>query len=293
MAYVASNDPKPSFDKVRTMRDSVIPEDRMTLAFYGVCHDSHSVQDFYLQTLEFFTKCLYTPDYLAVHGNGHTSKLGSFKRIDARLRKTGFGGVEGFEIVTALPNPKTRGRDFVAKCMCHTRDNGYLAIAVPGTTREISQLLEFSTSIISNLKPEYGIGYLRDLKYGPTGFAIGLGGAFPDAVTAGRRDGTHNITAWSSYGMKHALYRKGILRDIYEWNYLSPSQLQNKVGTLTLEKWITHDSSRGMLRKLGPGAIWDLPETAIVGVRSSLTEAKLISDYQDFIGKRGSTCVAD
>lgn len=254
------------------------PTERMTFAFYGINFDSTKMEDFYHGSRDFLNDLGYFPNKIAVLGIGHTSKMGDFKRIHSRLQKNGFEGVEGFEMLAAPPSATIAICEYVAESMCHRNDNAYAILSVPAVKSDMAKLTEYSTTLLAELNPEYGIGYRRELVDGPTMYAIGLGSGSRHPSSKEEWAIADNIADWRRFGMEEALFRNGILREVYPWNCLSPSQLRKRVGSISLKTWIKKDPSHGTLRQILARTIWEVPESSIPAIRSALTDAKVIFD---------------
>lgn len=251
----------------------------MSLAFYGINTDVDLLQDFYFRTAEFFEAVCYAPDRLAVFGPGHTSKVGNFERINCRLEKAGFATVEGFEMYVSSQS-KLASAGSIAECLCRTTNDSCAVICVPASKLIIAELFRFSNQILSRLNPEYGIGYLRDGAKGPAFYAIGMG-VESDEETEDE-DVLDNIFAWGQIGMSQQLYRQGLVRDVYTWNYLAPVHLNRRIESMTLENWIQSAPDRGTLRKICEHAIWEVPPSKIPKIRTALSKAKLRFDHRDW-----------
>src|SRR5262249_46565870 len=91
------------------------------------------------------------------------------------------------------------------------------------------------------------------------------------------------IVQWGKMAMPKELYRKGLIRDIYPWNFLNKAQRSAPVEGATLEEWINADRSRG---KIGPApcdlSVWGIEPNRIDEIRPVLKQNKVIFDYRDF-----------
>src|SRR5436309_3236870 len=70
---------------------------------------------------------------------------------------------------------------------------------------------------VAALRPEYGIGYYRRRSLGSGLYATGLGldsGGPPEESA----DEIHHCHQWGLDAMPRAVWRQGILRDVYPWN---------------------------------------------------------------------------
>ena len=64
---------------------------------------------------------------------------------------------------------------------------------------------------------------------------------------------------------------RGILRDVYPWNFLTAPQLESKVKKETLADWIQRRKWRGRLEQVDDRiTLWDVQEKYIPKIRSVL-----------------------
>ncbi len=105
---------------------------------------------------------------------------------------------------------------------------------------------------------------------------------------------SREIARWGRDGLEEKVYRQGILRDVYPWNFLTEGQLfrvltiaepTTDVGfnglanfeTETLEKWILKDPRHGTLIAIGKGvSLWEVRSSEIAAIRNHLRCAGVI-----------------
>src|SRR5262249_34024626 len=105
-------------------------------------------------------------------------------------------------------------------------------------------------------------------------------GHFQQAVE--NDDEAGRIAEWSLTGMPDQVYRKGILRDVYRWNFLTPPQLKRRIGKTTLERWTRADARRGTLGAFeGNMVLWEVNKRSIPGVRKALRQAGAILESSE------------
>ena len=49
------------------------------------------------------------------------------------------------------------------------------------------------------------------------------------------------IDKWRTVGIEEHCYEKGLLRDVYPWNFFTDLQLSRQIGGLCLRQWIEQD----------------------------------------------------
>ena len=137
------------------------------------------------------------------------------------------------------------------------------------------------------LNPAYGIGYVMPHANGPELYAIGLnygghtrtGKAYEEACNVGR---------WGTIGMRKQVFREGLLRDVYSWNFLTEPQLVRLVGKTSLRKWIGQDVCRGKISRLTDEvSLWEVEAQHIPELRERLKVSGVIFEASKY-AKRNS-----
>ncbi len=81
--------------------------------------------------------------------------------------------------------------------------------------------------------------------------------------------------------MSARVWERGLLRDVYSWNFVTEPQLGKPVGNMSLEQWIQGNKQRGHLARLCDNtALWKVDEVQIPLVRHDLAEAGIIFDWK-------------
>ena len=244
------------------------------LAFYGTAGGAAAAKGFLSAITDSFNQLGHPPDKLAVGRDGRYGKAGGFRRTSAILHKKGFAGVHHLGLYAMLP-----GFRFMDDTYCRaewTGDEPHLAaICVLADILGAFDLRSWPLvpALIECLKPEYGIGYFREHRLGPSLFAMGgIKGLSLDAPEGDQ------IAAWCM-ALKHRPWRDGLIRDVFRWNFLIKPQLRRAVGNQSLEAWIRSDPDRGTLLKVSEDLVlWSVPEEHIPAVRQPLCDAGVIYD---------------
>lgn len=147
-------------------------------------------------------------------------------------------------------------------------------------------MLALAQTIADLLKPDYGIGYRREYRFGPGFYAWGIP-QVPDSVPLfdpEREKEDELISKWGQIGLDEKVYLRGLLRDVYPWNFVTQPQLTAKVGRLTLQQWIQKTPERGQLSPLTDEMmLWSVEAQHIPTLRQQLWEAGVIFDYTKFL----------
>jgi hypothetical protein len=253
------------------------------LAFYGFRPSAQAAEAFYRAMLKWFTELGYPPDKGGVRGPGFGSQLGSFGRFKARLEKKGFRKVTGVDLIATTPDAEFWSSDYYVAAS-YIGDEMLTASIVARTSiarLTETSLLPVAREVAAILKPVYGIGYTRAHKLDPSGYAIGAN-IDRGELTGRALEEENEIAAWSETLFTDHVYRKGILRDVYRWNFLTRPHLTKKVGGVPLDRWIRQNARRGTLGEFGRGLhFWEVAAKDIPAVRQTLRKAGLILEPED------------
>jgi len=235
----------------------------------------------YDNIVEWFRILGQPPDRLGVAGKGFSGEARTFSRINSQLQKKGFDHVESFSLTTLTPGGTIPVCEWSVTAEIASYFSYSLFAARSSLLTSFDQsMLPLAQKAIKELKPNYGIGYRRDIQQGPVFYALGVlqGLPFSEDEEEGFR-----IARWGN-AMKDELYRKGILRGVYPWNFLTKSQLKRKVENKSLDKWIQSDPERGTLSPFaGDMSLWELDEKQIAHVRPVMKEAGLLFEYRVYM----------
>src|SRR3990172_9377086 len=86
--------------------------DASVVAFYGLQFSRARAEACYRHLLDWFDSLGYHPDNLAVSGPGFNEKYRQFDRVDRRLQRTGFEGVDGFSLCRVIPGGVIQGQQW-------------------------------------------------------------------------------------------------------------------------------------------------------------------------------------
>lgn len=260
---------------------------RFVLAFYGAAPSSSSVKRFFQLVVSRFSEFGFPPHRLGVMGLGFRgSKMGSFRRTAKKLDANGFDTVDSFSLDALMPDDVCGSRHFVSAEFCRSPKSGRFAVlSVPTSCVTSDALRSFAHDVIECLRPAYGIAYERSLNEGPIWYALGVLVCRPedkppvdDEYERGR-----SISRWSNIGMVKEVYREGLLRYVYRWNFLTPAQLNRQVEGVSLAKWIEADGQRGTIEPFCNEVwLWEVPESQLEMLRDRLHEANAIFDWRRY-----------
>jgi hypothetical protein len=265
--------------------NNVLEEDAV-IAFYGISPEQPALKDFYHQVTTWFTELKCPPDKLSVHGSGFSGKPVSFSRVNTKLQREGFFNVKGFSVFSLLPDAKIPMNDYSATATYENDPESlYALVCTKSSLANLSDklMLPIAQNIIHALKPVYGIGYNRERKFGPSLYAIGIGYGGEPLSGEAYEQALHRAR-WGDLGMIRQVYREGIIRDVYPWNFLTESHLEAKINNIPLQDWIQQDEQRGHLKLLSDGVwLWEVPEANILTVRSTLWNAGIIFNWKNYL----------
>ena len=259
-----------------------ITKDCIAVAFYGIHANATSRKSFYLHMVAWFDSCECPIDKLSVHGPGFSGKPVGFAKGHERLLREGFADIESLSLFAMLPEGRLPTVDWWATGYLnfHYKPCFVLAARKSVTTLEDDRLAKLEANCLSELQPEYGIAYPHDHDEGPSFYAIGLnyGGAI---VTGQAYEDKLTVSKWGAIGMKDEVYKQGLLRGVYPRNYLSKSQLLNRIENVTLGEWIGSSPSHGTLVELDDRmSLWKLTLPQISAVQDKLHASGIIFDWR-------------
>src|ERR1700733_11114831 len=136
-----------------------ISDKRLVLAFYGVEMSPKASEGFFHTASQWFSELGYFPDKLGVGGEGHSGKVGDFRRLKSKLDKRGFSGVRDFSIYASKPNALIPGDEYFASANFayprrgDGRDGGYAVVAVPASSMTKEAWLPIADKIVRNVQP--------------------------------------------------------------------------------------------------------------------------------------------
>jgi hypothetical protein len=249
------------------------------IGFYAFNNTGGVAEALYRATLRWCDRLRCPPHIM---GTSYDKKLISFKRSNSKLEKIGFSNVEYFQLVSLPPDAKheLEGDNFqiVADFKRQT-----LTISARTSIASLTKgsLLPLAQEAADILQPEYGIGFHRDERFGPTFYVSGVG-CFPASWKPPESEEEEEkmwaeIGGWGSYGLPNHVWQHGFIRSVYPWNFLTSSQLQEKIDGLTLERWIRKSPDHGTLTGFTNNmTLWEVPTQDIPRLKTLLEEAKII-----------------
>ena len=263
-------------------------EECSALVFYGIEPAVSSLAGFYNGINDWSQEVCCPFDKMSVHGTGYSRKWVSFEHGDAKLQKEGFNAITSVFVVSLTPDARIPVNDYLVTAGFSAK-NSYADLVCRSSITPLSRaaMLPIAGTIIRSVKPTYGIGYKRLHSLGPAMYAIGIGqGLGPKGygissqLTPEERAESERISRWGN-GMLGRVWEKGLLRDVYPWNFLTRPHLVKQVGTISLEKWIRQDERRGRLEPLGDGiSFWEVDDINMSSIRKELLEADVIFDWK-------------
>ena len=248
------------------------------LAFYGLQLSAARAEASYRHLVDWFDSLGFHPDNLAVSGAGFSEDYDGFEGVDRHLRQSGFEGVRGFSVCRLAPGraiPVQNWRvdaDVSEEYSCCTVGARCSIAPIPGEA-----ILSVARTIVQDLAPVYGIGYRREMGLGPTFY--GMGQSVGLNLWGNDRAKAVRINRWNSVGMGRRVYEKGLLRDVYPWNFLTEPHLSRQVEGVSLRQWIGQGKGRGSLTSVGGDMwLWAVQEYQIERVRRAMEGAGMVFD---------------
>lgn len=254
------------------------------VAFYGVDQASDSVRGIYHWMSEAFQQVGNPATTLAVQGKGFTGKPSTFDREDRKIQKAGFESIKGIELTAMTPRGQLPAADWTISAS-YSRTDQYFVLGVVSElmTLPSPELLDWATQVADILRPEYGIGYIGDDPLKATMYAVGVNATQGTALSGEAYRQAIAISRWADTGIEYKAWRKGVVRDIYAWNFLSLPLLNSQINGISLREWIGKTPERGMLRPLSADfTLWEVNGSSAASIRSALESANLLFDWEQF-----------
>jgi hypothetical protein len=279
-----------------------------SLVFYGIESGVERLRSFHETVTAWLREIGLSPDDVLIGRPGQGDIAGDLAHVTSALAGAGFTGVESVEITVSPEDGKATTTEFVVNATCS--DGRYAIVAVRGTVANYTngRLVSLAQKLIEALSPSYGFGHHMALFLEPQLYALGKTPTLfqmfqpredeeddeSEDDPADVRDisraliedpdmSLEQIVQWGKMAMPMELYRKGVLRDVYPWNFLNKPQRSAPMEGVTLEEWIKADRSRG---KIGPIpcdlAFWAIEPDRIDEIRPLLERNKVIFDFRDF-----------
>ncbi len=258
-----------------------VSDECSTVAFYGIEPPPEALASVYRRVLGWFETCGRSADAASVSGQGYSRKMGSFRRVESKLRTIGFERVTAFSLISLLPNANSPLDDYAIEVSI-SLSKGYFLVSARKSIFDLSDImLSFTISVLDVLNSGYGIGYIRENRLGPTFYATGL------SQGLGLSDREYleslNISFWNE-AMALRIWERGMLRDVYPWNFLTKPQLSQSIEGLPLEQWIERMPGRGTLSPIGDGMVlWSVEDADIPSVRRTLWQAGGIYNWSKHV----------
>jgi hypothetical protein len=261
-----------------------ISEECSAVAFYGIEPGAKAVESFYRTVVQWFTDLGYPPDKVGITWPDRFGKLISFARGAAQLRKAGFEGVRAIEILASTPDALTGHGYFLEAAFSGKADRSYAQVGARSSLATLSaeSMLPIARTLAGALKPAYGFGHRMPHADGPELYVFGMGHG-PGIASGEAYEEERNQCRWGDMAMPMQLYRQGVLRDVYPWNFLTEPQLTRKVQGLPLARWIARSPRRGRLSPFWEGmSLWEVEEADRPQVREALWQAGVIFNWKDY-----------
>jgi hypothetical protein len=260
-----------------------ISEECSAVALYGIDPRAKAVESFYRTVVQWFTDLGYPPDKVGITWPDRFGKLISFARGDAQLRKARFE-VRGIEILSSTPDALT-GHGYFLEASCDwDPECSYADVVARSSLATLSavSMLPLARSLAQDLNAAYGFGHRMPHGDGPEWYVCGIGHG--GKILSGKAyEEACNQARWGDMAMPMQLYRQGVLRDVYPWNFLTEPQLTRKVQGQPLARWIGKDPRRGRLSPLCEDVmLWEVDEADRAQVREALRQAGVIFNWKDY-----------
>lgn len=256
------------------------------IAFYGIDSSARSARAFFNVAVAWMKRKGIPPDLASLRGEGFSGKTARFATVQSRLGKHGFRHLEGFCLVAL----RTGGREPIVDDVGSVgwgRRPLYACIDASAavTSFDEAEMLALSKRCVRALRPAYGIGFTMPHRRCPGLYVGGVNYLSTGTLPVGKEaEEASRVSSWGNIGMPFEVYRDGVLRDVYPWNFLTEPHLARQIEGAVLPEWIEKDPNRGSIEELGEGVwLWRIDEASIPGVRASVWNAGLVFERKNYI----------
>lgn len=255
-----------------------VSEECSAFALYGGVPGETAAARFFHLIMAWNEELGLVPDALSVtrptrHGLDaeDPGPSGPFRRVAPRLLRSGFDRITYIQLITTVPgvvqNPVL---NILVGALWASETDAIVVARSSVATLDSKTMLPLASALINALEPEYGIGYRLDAELNPAFYGMGVGVGRPtrDPFTIKPQDSLEEDdeppnSYWYTCGKPKKVYRQGILRGVYPWNFLNPAQRSWSVGGLSLEQWIRQDEMRGTLTPINSTlTLWRVADSA-------------------------------
>jgi hypothetical protein len=255
------------------------------IAFYGIQNTSEVAVLFLESTTEWLHSLGLQPDKIGIHVTGRTGSLRPYSRFRKHADRVDYSTVRGIELYATMPSAKVWWLHSYASAQYEGDKGGTYAFV-----ESRSSILSLDTladsvvvrRLIDCLRPSYGVGFTRLAQYGPGPFVFGVTCGPPGTGLSGEEyeEGVR-VCRWGDTGMAQQVYARGIMRDVFPYNYLNDSHLSNRICGYSFADWVSQDTDRGSLCYLKPDLfLWRVLDHNIQKVRFVLRDAGILFGWK-------------
>lgn len=205
------------------------------IALYTRADVTISMERFLLATEALLASYDLEMNWMGVDGKGFGDKLTKVKRRRKKLFETQFEGIHGLDfmvIPAASDAPAFDHFVYIHAGYSDFKNEFSFSIEMDEqilTLAEMGNQIRTTYDFIGEM--EYGFGYTMDYKDGPSLYSWGAGNGNQTEEEENQR------TKWSHYQFKDNCFQTGLIRDVYEVNYLNRNHLGYPLRTTAQRAW--------------------------------------------------------
>lgn len=216
------------------------------IAFYSAEKHVIDYEKLYLLFLTIASELGCVITHAGVVGEAYSNKVAPIKKMNKQLELKNYQNIDSMSIYSQIDEGKNYDNwQFYASVMSSPASHGcelVLCIDKRFNLFESDLIINLINLIKKLFWIDYGIGYKRSYELGPIYYASGvIQGIERNSVEANK------ISSWFKAMLITSDFNFNLLRDVYEFNFLSRRQLDAKISynnsmnfnsTLNLEQWI-------------------------------------------------------
>lgn len=224
---------------------------------------------------EWMTVLGYPPNTM---GMPHSGKFLRYKNGKRRLEKENYVEAKEYLHFYGGGEPGTDYAWKVAAYFAIADRTTYLCFDEEAMTFSYDFLEKLLKDLCQFCSPQYGIGFLRERKYGPGYYAFGMSHGLKMAYENSEHgEERRRISKWLDVYRGKEGYQTGDLRDVYPFNILCQTHLNRDVNGQRFEEWVKAAPERGQLKKVTDTLwTWWVEADHIPAVREALAPTGMI-----------------
>jgi len=258
------------------------------LAVYGPPQTYVNFSGFYDTLLDYMRKNAFEPSAMAISGKEkyHDGKIRPFAQYKTTITREKFAGVSSLTLWGSRKNVNIFAEKEYKDIEAGMSSNGckcYIYERVTSEDLTLEWARDLAAKVLSFYGAVYGIAYTIPYRFAPDlyteGFVTNIE-QYPSQAEIER------ISKWAHFMMEvrtSGVFPKNCLREVKQFNLLSPEHIDMLVGSVSLNSWIIMSRNRGRIESFRDDFyIWVVPVKSLDMINEELGARGLLVSYGDF-----------